>query len=121
MPEPEIDLTKKPDPEVSAVKDANGELRVSLKLQAEDYEFLKSLNNSPYWKFYRKLLLQSKDAYFNSILGMKDTNEMIKAVGIVAGINLAVNQLPVLCLEYDRAQQKALEKENKKEVPFKRG
>ncbi len=117
MQEPEIDLTKEP----SVLKDSNGDIRIAMKLTAEDYEFLKSLNNSPSWKYYRQLLIQMKDGYFNAILGMSGTNEMVKTVGIVAGLNAAINQLPVLCHQYDEAKKRKVEKEVKKEVPFKRG
>jgi hypothetical protein len=84
-------------------------------------EMLKTLEASPYWKFYRQLLLKSKDAYFNSVLPMTDPNQVLKQVGIVAGINFAINSIQVLCMENDKQSQKAIEKNTKVDVPFKRG
>lgn len=62
------------------------------------------------------MLIKAKEAYVNSILPMKDPNDMLKHVGIVAGINFAINQLPLLVAQYDAKILKQLaEKELKKE------
>lgn len=82
------------------------------KLTAEDYEMLRTLNGSQYWKHYRGILLKAKEAYFNSVLPMKDPNEMMKHIGIVAGINFAINQLPILVAEHDaKVRKKVADKE----------
>jgi hypothetical protein len=90
-------------------------------LTQEEMEMLKTLEASPYWKFYQRLLMKSKDAYFNSILPMTDPNQVLKHVGIVAGINFAINSLQVLCMENDKQRQLLVEKSTKVDVPFKRG
>lgn len=101
----------------------DGELRLepTRALKPEELETLKALYNGPHWAFYKRILLKSKDAYFNSILPMNNPNEVLKQVGIVAGINFAINLLQVLCLDYERRVQKELEKDTKESKPFKRG
>lgn len=110
---------------IDALYDDNGDLRVGYKnLTAEDMEVLQTLNQSPYWKFYRDLLIKAKEAYFNSTLAMKDPNEMVKNVGFVAGVNFAINQLPVIVGHHQmvvRKKQAEAVKKEKARTDFKRG
>ena len=90
----------------NAAFDSKGDLRVSFVLSKEDHETLAALAQSPYWALYRKVLINAKDAFFNSVLAIKDPNDMMKHVGIVAGINFAINQLTVINDEYKRKIEK---------------
>lgn len=109
---------------VDALFDDNGELRVGFNgITAEDMEILKTLNTSAYWKYYKELLIKAKDAYFNSTLAMSDPNLVMKNIGMVAGINFAINQLGVIVGSHaNLVKRKQVEAEAKnKTVPFKRG
>lgn len=107
---------------VDALFDDKGELRVGYKnMGREDMEILKTLQSSPYWKYYRELLIKAKEAYFNSTLAMKDPHEMMKNVGMVAGINFAINQIAVI-VSHHEAVEKRKQAEALKELPdFTRG
>jgi hypothetical protein len=118
----EVDLTKTETPVTAeAGFDDKGDFRVGHRIDAEHYETLKVLMNSPGWKLYRQILINTKEAFSGAIMAMSDPNSMVKTVGMMAGLNMSINQLPVLCADYDKAMKKALEKAEKKEVPFKRG
>lgn len=127
MPET-IDLTQKPDsPDIQAQAafDAAGNLRVAyVGLTAEDMESLKALASSPHWKIYRTLLQRAVAEYMRASWQVTDVNGVVKMVhnaGLAAGINFSINQVQVLCAEYDRKQQEALEKAEKKPQPFRKG
>lgn len=81
-----------------------------LSLTAEEYEQLRALNQSPFWKFYRELLIKIKDAQFLSILPEDNPNKVLKGMGMVAGINLAINQLPMLVSQHDASIKRKQEK-----------
>ena len=101
----------------------NGEFRIGFNLTPESIESLKTLYNSPHWKLYREVLISAKTEYFNSILPKTETNDIVKNIGIVTGINLAINQLGVLVAEHNRREQKARELADKgnKDTDFIRG
>lgn len=107
--------------DIETARNKTGELRVAYKLTPEDFENLKALQESPHWKVYRALLIRTKDAHFDALLSLVDTNPIVKQMGMIAGLNLAINTLPVLCAEYNKAHQKKLEKDSSASVPFKRG
>ena len=73
----------------SALHD-KGEVRIGLKLSDEQIASLEALNSSPHWKVYRDVLIAAKSEYFNSILPKTETNDIVKHIGIVAGINFSV-------------------------------
>lgn len=100
------------DQEFQLVMDEKGQLQALARLTPDQQETLKALESSGAWKLYRKILLQAKDGYFQSALPMKDPNEILKTIGIVAGINFAVNQLAFLVAQYNK-QAKTVEGETK--------
>lgn len=115
-----IDLTESQNPiETVSALDAQGQLRVGFKLKKEDYEMLKALKSSPAWALYRALLVQVKNEFFNMTLSIDDPNKVMKQVGLVSGINLAINQLAVLAADYERAlkKEKELADKEKKSKP----
>lgn len=94
------------------------------RLTPELYESLAVLNDSPYWTPYRKLLLQAKQAYLDSVMSMRDPLDITKTLGLAAGINFAINQLPILVSAYRQKEQKVLKALEKKESlgkEFRRG
>jgi hypothetical protein len=102
-----------------------GEFRVAYNITPEAIESLKTLSTSPHWKVYRDILISAKTEYFNSILPKTETNDIVKNIGIVTGINFAINQLPVLLAENLRQAKKKVEELEKREKAknneFKRG
>lgn len=113
-----IDVSAVKNPiETETAIDAEGRLRVGFKLRMEDYEVLKSLQNSPQWALYRSLLIKSKDEFFNNTLAVDDPHKVMKQMGMVAGINYAINSLRVLVHDYDKKQKKAVAQEEKKGKP----
>lgn len=114
------------DIETKAMADAVGNLRVAyVNLTAEDFEMLKALNDSPYWVHYRKILEKAMAEYLRASTMVTDVNGVVKMVhnsGLAAGINFAINQIQVLCADYDAKKQKAIEKSTKVEkAKFTRG
>jgi hypothetical protein len=82
---------------IQIIKDErDGNLKTQAILTDEQLEILKTLSESQGWKLYRQLLIQMKEGYFHQTLSMSETNDIVKTIGHVAGINLAVNQLVVL-------------------------
>ena len=79
----------------------------------DDYQSLLALQGSPHWKRYKTLLNQKLVAKFFSILPLKDSEEILKAVGECAGINESINTIDQLCSQYKVRLEKA-EKENVK-------
>lgn len=122
MAQDEIDLTENKKEVLSIVTsfETSAE-KYQFDLSKEDYEYLKALNESPAWKFYKRLLAQSIDAQVRSLFAESNPDLAFKGIGFVAGIRLAMNQLAVLCAEYDKMREKALEKKKRERVPFKRG
>lgn len=105
--------------------DAAGNLRIGYKgMTAEDMEALKALNASPHWAVYRKILQSAMAEYMRASTQVVDVNGVVKmlhSAGMAAGMNFAINQLQVLCADYDAKAKKTLEKTTKEKVPFKRG
>lgn len=99
----------------------SGEFRTQPRLSPEDREALRALNQSPYWKRYRQLLIATKEAHMLALIAMRDPNDMIKEAGLIAGLNLSINMLPVLCLESDKAEKKAIETGPRNDLGFKPG
>jgi hypothetical protein len=97
--------------EIETAFDERGDFRVNYtKLDPELLATLHTLNDSHQWKAYRDLLINAKNHFFNSTLAIDDTTKLLKHIGIVAGINFAINQLPILVQQH----KKALEKERLK-------
>lgn len=95
---------------------------LGFKPSEEELASLEALDSSPHWKVYRKILMAAKTEYFNSILPRTETNDIVKHIGLVAGINFAINQLPVIVAEKKRKEKEKLEKATKeKNNGFKRG
>jgi hypothetical protein len=94
----------------SALLDS-GEVRLGFKLTPDHQASLEALHNSPHWKVYREILLSAKTEFFNSVLPLKDPTEITKQVGIVCGLNFAINQLPVLVAGHKAKREKAMEKQ----------
>lgn len=80
----------------------------ALTLSLEDVESLKALHTSPHYAVYKRILINAKEAYFNSTMPMTDPNEILKQIGIVTGINYCLNQLPAMIMMYEQ-KIKALE------------
>ena len=99
--------------DLKVARDTNGNLVTITQLGPEQYEMLKMLHESAAWKLYRTLLIQAKEGYFHSALPMKDPNEVMKTIGMVAGINLAVNQLGVLMAQFEQQKAKSVDRETK--------
>jgi hypothetical protein len=96
------------------VKDEKtGDLVTATILGDEQYEILKMLSESPAWRLYRQLLIQAKEGYFHQALAMNDPHQVMKTMGTVAGINLAVNQLAVLMAQYKQKQARAVDRATK--------
>ena len=94
---------------------------MKLTLTPEDYESLRALRESPPWKLYRRVLMQTKMAYSDSLVQMEESNRMVKTCGIMAGLNAACNQIEVICNQYEKNIRQDLEKKERKEIPFVRG
>lgn len=90
----------------SAVKDQQGNLQFQFKLTPEDASHLQSLFESPQWKTYRKLLISMKEGYQHSMLPVEDTNKILKTLGTVVGLNLAINQLGVLAATFKKTSER---------------
>ncbi len=93
-------------------------------LKPDQYESLDVLQNSPHWKVYRDILLKAKQSYLDSILAMREPIDITKHLGIAAGINFALNQLPLLVSQYRAEVEKNLGSLDKKDKPgqeFRRG
>lgn len=87
------------------------------KLSVEQFEQLRGLRNSDSWKLYRQILIQMKDAHFHSALAESDPNKVMKTIGLVAGLNLAVNQLVVFDDAYKKIQAGVVGGEVDKPLP----
>ena len=88
----------------------------SSALTLEDIEILRSLESSVQWKRYRQILIRAKEAYFHSTLPMSKTSEIVKTIGIVTGINYAINQVSFVVAEHDRRQRIDAERKAKSEA-----
>ena len=120
----ELDLTKQDQkiidvPTMGQFKD--GEYQVGYRLTKDDYETLKALKASPFWKFYQRLLWNTRQAYVESTTQIEDPNKIMKTAGILAGLKLGIELVDNLCTRYDESQKEALEKEKQKDIPFTRG
>ncbi len=127
MPET-IDLTKSAEEsqiQAQSAFDAAGNLRVAYEgITAEDMESLKALATSPHWRVYRVLLQKAVAEYMRASWQVTDVNGVVKMVhnaGLAAGINFSINQVQVLCADYDKKQKEAIEKAEKKPQPFRKG
>jgi hypothetical protein len=94
-------------------KDTEGNSKLMFEVTPEIIEELRTLRESHFWKRYRELLINAKEAYFQSCLPENETNKLLKTIGMVAGINFTINQLPILIDTYDAARKKEAEKEKK--------
>ena len=99
--------------EVKLSRDDQGSPLVATRLSEEENEILKALYESPAWKLYQGILLKARDAYLNTCITEKDPNEVMKRLGLVAGINFAVVQLGGVYQTYMRKQAKSVERATK--------
>jgi hypothetical protein len=100
--------------EVTVMKDPDGNpVPTVTRLSPNQEEMLKRLNDSDSWKFYRTLLLQAKNGYVTALLQENDPTKMAKTVGLVAGLNFALNQLGVLLDQINKKHAKSVESETK--------
>lgn len=89
------------DSEYRAIHTEQG-LNFDFKLTPEDMNDLLQLFESQSWKTYRKVLLSAKDGYQHSMLPQTETNQLLKTLGVVVGINFAVNQLGILVATFKK-------------------
>lgn len=89
-------------------QDPNGASAIFFELTPEMFEMLKALKEMPHWKLYRKVLIAAKEGYFQAVLPQKEAIPMAKTIGMVSGINFAINQLPVLIGGYEAKRKKML-------------
>ncbi len=59
----------------------------------EDRENLLLLEGSPLWKTYRKYLMGMKSAHIRFMMEQTDPTVISKQLGIIVGLNLAINQV----------------------------
>lgn len=93
--------------------DQNGNVAGLYTPTPDEMALLKTLLDNPAWAIYRKILLQVKEGYFHSTLGMIETNKIVKNIGIVTGINYAVNQLDAMLIMEERRLKKEQEQAKK--------
>lgn len=74
---------------------------------------LNLLFESSQWKTYRKVLLRLKEGYHQSMLPLEDPNQVLKALGIVVGLNLSINQLGTLVASFKKTNERRVEGESK--------
>lgn len=86
---------------------------VVYKPSIDEMELLKSLPNTPAWQIYRKILKNLKDGYFHQTLAMNDTNEVMKNIGMVSGINYSINYIDALIKAHDDHMEKLKIREEK--------
>jgi hypothetical protein len=98
--------------EWKAVKQQSGDLLFDFKLTPEDASDLSQLFESRAWKTYRRLLMSMKEGYQHSLLPMEDEKKIMKTLGVVVGMNLAINQLGVTVATFKK-QASAFEGETK--------
>ena len=82
------------------------------RLSPEDMNSLLQLFESSSWKTYRRVLLSAKDGFQHSMLPEDEPNKLLKTLGVVVGINFAVNQLGILVATFKK-QANALSGESK--------
>lgn len=101
--------------EAQALKNEHGEIVVTFpKINQEGHEMLKALRESPYWKYYRQMLIQAKEAQSLALLPLDDPNKMMKQVGYIAGMNYCINQLGVLVDHHETQVKRKLAEEERK-------
>lgn len=67
-----------------------------------EFELLRILKDQDSWKIYRKILLKYKEYYLYEALKSNDPNFVMKNIGIVAGVNFAINQLVILVDQHNK-------------------
>lgn len=95
------------------LEDQQGNKFLDVKLAPEQLELLRVLNDSSTWKLYRQVLLTLKEAYVQSLLPSTDPNHCMKTLGLVAGLNLAINQLGASLAMHDQKLARSVERETK--------
>lgn len=71
---------------------------------AEEKEALVTLQGSHYWKIYRKILMGLKEGTNIQLLASTDQTLIVKKLGEVVGLNLAINQLDALVAQFKRQE-----------------
>lgn len=92
----------------------DGQKSITFDMTAQHFETLKLLKDIPAWQLYRNLLIKAKEGYFASAISATETVPMAKTIGMVAGINFAINQLPALMAMYEAKQAKKIAEAEKK-------
>jgi hypothetical protein len=77
-----------------------GQFEFGLDDEAKQHLLILHANYS--WRLYRQFLIDQKVSVLEQAMGLKDPNEVMKQMGIAAGLNLAVNQLDVLVYEINK-------------------
>jgi hypothetical protein len=88
---------------------ADGQDVISFELTEEHFEILKSFTMTPGYQIYRRLLLQAKEAYTNTMLPIDEAIPLAKRLGMVTGINFAINQVPIIVGTYEAKKKKLQE------------
>lgn len=76
----------------------------------QEFELLKILKDQDSWKIYRKILLRYKESYLWDALKGNDPNLVMKNIGIVAGLNFAINQLVILVETHNKVAKSVNDK-----------
>lgn len=77
-------------------------LNYPVELTPEEKEMLKELFESRGWKVYWKYLIAQKNAKVLEAVQIFETNKHFHFTGIVAGLNLAINQLGILVAMFNK-------------------
>ena len=85
----------------------------NIVMPVDDKQNLMVLFDSAYWKTYRKVLMTQKRGYELEILQVDDPNKVLKLLGLITGLNLAINQLGILVAQF-KAMDKKAETKNEK-------
>lgn len=72
------------------------DLHFNFQMTTDEAALLMSLFESSGWKVYRKVLLSMKEGYVSQMLPCEHKDKVMKTLGIVVGLNAAINQLGTL-------------------------
>lgn len=90
-------------------------VQVIPKLTHDDYALLEQFLSHPAWKLYVKLLKGQKEGHLLSLLPTENPHAALKKVGLIAGVNLAINLPEVYVAQYrQRLKDEAKRQEESK-------
>lgn len=87
--------------------------QISFGVSDSDKEDLLMFETSAPWKTYRKYLMGQKTARLAFLMQLDDPSKMAKELGIIVGLNLAINQIAVITMEIRKQVKKAIEEGKK--------